>query len=176
MEFEHLKMERIDFTTTSAWKWRLRRTGIGLLLWIYYTYAVMFIIAFIDPTLFEFVGQIAGYKSNHYLLMTTFGFLGSVFDLSRTFVITQNKIDFPVAWYITRPLQGVLMALFIYFAFRAGQLVFFSGGGTEVKEESINVYTLSILAILAGLFAEHSYARLFALAEKLIKPKPEKQP
>jgi hypothetical protein len=171
MEFERLKMERIDFRTQSVWKWRSRRIGIGLLLYFYYAYAVMFIIAFIAPTAFEFAGKIADYRTNHYLLMTTFGFLGSVFDLSRAFVITQNRIDYPVAWYITRPLQGVLMALFLYFAFRAGQLVFFSDGGTEVKEESINVYTLSILAILAGLFAEHSYARLYMLADKIIKPK-----
>jgi len=175
MEFENLKMERIDFTTSSAWRWRFRRIGIGLLLSIYYIYAVMFIVSFISPESFSFANVIAAKQTNHYLLMTTFGFLGSVFALSRAFVITQNKVDFPVAWYITRPLQGVLMALFLYFAFRAGQLVFFSGGGTEVDEKSINVYTLSILAILAGLFAEHSYARLFALAEKLIKPKPDKQ-
>lgn len=179
MEFENLKMERIDFTTSSAWRWGFRRIGIGLLLWLYYSYAVMFIVLLAAPDLFSDVAsnniQPKDLIKNHYLLMTTFGFLGSVFALSRTFVITQNKVDFPVAWYITRPLQGVLMALFLYFAFRAGQLVFFSGGGTEVDEKSINVYTLSILAILAGLFAEHSYARLFALAEKLIKPKPDKQ-
>lgn len=176
MDFELLKMERLDFTSHSVWQWRLRRFGIGVLLFFYYTYAIMFIVAFIDPEAFgsDVFGAIVSNKTNHYLLMTTFGFLGSVFDLSRTFVVTQNKIDYPAAWYITRPLQGVLMALFLYFAFRAGQLVFFSGGGTEVNEEAINVYTLSILAVLAGLFSEHSYARLFALAEKLIKPTPAK--
>jgi len=175
MEFENLKMERIDFTNISRWKWMVRRTGIGLLLFIYYSYALMFVISFIDPELFQLAASISGKQTNHYLLMTTFGFLGSVFALSRTFIITQNKVDYSVAWYITRPLQGVLMALFIYFAFRAGQLVFFSGGGTEVNEESINVYTLSILAILAGLFSEHAYTRLFVLAEKLIKPKTEER-
>lgn len=174
MDIELLRMERIDFTSAPAWHWKLRRFGIGWLLFFYYTYAIMFIVAFIAPESIGFSEQIAGKKTNHYLLMTTFGFLGSIFDLSRTFVITQNRVDYPVVWYVTRPLQGVLMALFLYFAFRAGQLVFFSGGGTEVNEEAINVYTLSILAVLAGLFAEHSYARLFALAEKLIKPKPEK--
>ena len=172
MELENLQMERIDFTNSPPWQWRARRIGIGVLLFFYYTYAIMFIVSFISPEAFELSMEISGKQANHYLLMTTFGFLGSVFALSRTFVITQNKVDFPVAWYITRPLQGVLMALFIYFAFRAGQLVFFSGGGTEVDEKSINVYTLSILAVLAGLFSEHSYARLFALAEKTIKPKP----
>jgi hypothetical protein len=175
MEFEHLKMERTDFTESSHWKWISRRIGIGLLLFVYYLYALMFITSFIDPDLSLIVTQISGRKTNPYLLMTTFGFLGSVFALSRTFIITQNKIDYPVAWYITRPLQGILMALFIYFAFRAGQLVFFSGGGTEVNEQEINVYTLSILAILAGLFSEHAYAYLFALAQKLIKPKPDQQ-
>lgn len=174
MEIELLRLERIDFTRESPWTWRLRRSGIGVLLFFYYTYAIMFVIAFIAPESIGFAGEIAGKKTNHYLLMTTFGFLGSVFDLSRTFVITQNRVDYPVVWYITRPLQGVLMALFLYFAFRAGQLVFFSGGGGEVDEQAINVYTLSILAVLSGLFAEHSYARLFSLAERLIKPRPER--
>lgn len=173
MEFELLRMDRIDFNGLPAWRWALRRVGIGTLLFFYYLYAVMFVMAFIDPKVFGFAEQIASNKTNHYLLMTTFGFLGSVFDLSRVFVVTQNRVDYPVAWYITRPLQGVLMALFLYFAFRAGQLVFFSGGGGTVDENAINVYTLSILAVLAGLFAEHSYARLFALAERLIKPVPE---
>jgi len=109
---------------------------------------------------------------NHYFLMVTFGFLGSIYALTRTFVITQNKIDYPVAWYITRPLQGMLMALFLYFAFQAGQMVFFSSGG-NANTDSINVFTLSILAILAGLFSEHAYSRLYVLADKLIKPKPE---
>ena len=175
MEIELLKMERIDFSKASAWIWRLRRFGIGLLLFLYYSYAVMFVVALIFPEeSFGISQQIAGKQTNHYLLMITFGFLGSIFDLSRTFVITQNRLDYPVVWYITRPLQGVLMALFLYFAFRAGQLAFFSGGGTQIDEAAINVYTLSILAVLAGLFAEHSYARLFSLAEKLIKPKTEK--
>lgn len=174
MEFENLKMERIDFTKVSLWRWRVRRIGIGFLLYFYYSYAVLFVVSYIFPDweLFAVKG-IAGQHENHYLLMTTFGFLGSIYALSRTFVITQNKIDYPVVWYITRPLQGILMALFLYFAFRAGQLVFFSGGGS-VDEKSINVYTLSLLAVLAGLFSEHAYARLFVLAEKVIKPLPRK--
>ena len=177
MEFENLKMERIDFTKTSLWRWRVRRIGIGFLLYFYYSYAALFVVSYIFPDL-DLLGTgavkgIAGQHENHYLLMTTFGFLGSIYALSRTFVITQNKIDYPVVWYITRPLQGILMALFLYFAFRAGQLVFFSGGGS-VDENSINVYTLSLLAVLAGLFSEHAYTRLFVLAEKLIKPMPRK--
>lgn len=60
------------------------------------------------------------------------------------------------------------MAIFIYFAFRAGQLAFYSAGG-EVDEKSINIYTLSILAIVTGMFTEQAYEKLASLANKLFK-------
>jgi len=200
MKFDNLEMERIDFTAFPQWRWRVRRIWIGFLLFFYYLYAIGFLLTFIIPdevsektTPTERHAQAQSYDSaanpdnpdkppnpananywfkNHYFLMVTFGFLGSIYALTRTFVITQNKIDYPVAWYITRPLQGMLMALFLYFAFQAGQMVFFSSGG-NANTDSINVFTLSILAILAGLFSEHAYSRLYVLADKLIKPKPE---
>lgn len=175
MDYEYLKIERTDFTSIPEWKWWLRRGAIGVLLGMYYLYAIFFVMTFIEPKDVASITSVAAHEANHHLLMTTFGFLGSVFALSRTFVITQNRIDFSVAWYITRPLQGVLMALFLYYAFRAGQLAFFSGGGTEIDAKALNIYTLSILAVLSGLFAEHAYARLFVLAEKMLKIKPDKK-
>ncbi len=63
------------------------------------------------------------------------------------------------------------MAIFIYYAFRAGQLVFYSGGDGKVDEEAINVFTLSILAIIAGMFTDHAYERLYSIAESMLKPK-----
>ncbi|HSM97960.1 MAG TPA: hypothetical protein VLS47_03005 [Gallionella sp.] len=112
------------------------------------------------------------------LLMVTFGFIGGVFSISQTFVRTAQKfvdgkpqrIDLPVAWYLTRPLQSALMAIFIYYAFRAGQLVFYSMEGAP-DEKQINVFTLSLLAIIAGAFSEQAFEKLYSVAENILKVK-----
>ncbi|MBI5097034.1 MAG: hypothetical protein HZB32_05260 [Nitrospirae bacterium] len=62
------------------------------------------------------------------------------------------------------------MAVFLYYVFRAGQLVFYSGAGS-VREEEVNVWTISILAILAGAFTEDAYARLSSIAAGFFRPK-----
>ena len=60
------------------------------------------------------------------------------------------------------------MAIFIYLAFLAGQIAFYSGKGDSVNPNEINVYTISLLAIVAGMFTDHAYARLLRVAEKLL--------
>ena len=67
------------------------------------------------------------FPNTHLQLMLLFGALGAVFMITRTFVRTVDKIDLPVVWYLTRPFQGALMAIFIYLAFLAGQIAFYSG-------------------------------------------------
>jgi hypothetical protein len=112
------------------------------------------------------------------LLMVTFGFIGGVFFITRTFVRTTQKQvgdeverkDVSVAWYLTRPLQSALMAIFIYYAFRAGQLVFYSMEGAP-SEEQINVFTLSLIAIIAGAFTEQAFEKLHSIATDLFKVK-----
>lgn len=116
------------------------------------------------------------------LLMVTFGFIGGVFFITRTFVRTSQKIvgdgaerrDVSVAWYLTRPLQSALMAIFIYYAFRAGQLVFYSMEGAP-SEEQINVFTLSLIAIVAGAFSEQAFEKLHSIATGLFKVKNEEE-
>jgi hypothetical protein len=107
-------------------------------------------------------------------LMASFGVLGSLFYMIWAFVRTTNRVDFPVAWYITRPILGALMAWFLYFAAFAGQLVFYSANTSDIaaKAESINIYSLAILAIVAGVFTEHAYEVLRAFAFSLLKSRP----
>lgn len=114
------------------------------------------------------------------LLMVTFGFIGGVFFITRTFVrTTQNQVgdggtierkDVSVSWYLTRPLQSALMAIFIYYAFRAGQLVFYSMEGAPGAEQ-INVYVLSLLAIIAGAFSEQAFEKLHDIASRIFRLK-----
>ena len=108
------------------------------------------------------------FPKTHLQLMLLFGALGAVFMITRTFVRTVDKIDLPVVWYLTRPFQGALMAIFIYLAFLAGQIAFYSGKGDAVNPNEINVYTISLLAIIAGMFTDHAYTRLLRVAERLL--------
>ena len=178
MDISRFRFDPIDFSGISQSRWVFRRTVIGFLLFLYYAYAFLFSfsIASSKPPSPETPGPAttAVFEidlTNHLVLMMTFGFLGGVFFVTRTFVRTRRESDCSVAWYLTRPLQGVLMALFIYYAFRAGQLVFYSGGEGKVDEQAINVFTLSILAIIAGMFTDHAYERLYSIAESMLKPK-----
>jgi len=109
------------------------------------------------------------FPTTHITIMLLFGALGSVFMVTRTFVRTVDKIDLPVVWYLTRPFQGALMSLFIYLTFLAGQIVFYSGKGEAVNPNEINVYTISLLAIVAGMFTDHAYDRLRFIADRLFK-------
>lgn len=109
------------------------------------------------------------FPTTHLTIMLLFGALGSVFMVTRTFVRTVDKIDLPVVWYLTRPFQGALMSLFIYLTFLAGQIVFYSGKGEAVNPNEINVYTISLLAIIAGMFTDHAYDRLHFIADRLFK-------
>jgi hypothetical protein len=179
LDLKELPLEMIDFTERSGWRWVPRRLGIGLLIFFYYVYAACFIMVIIGFLNYLKIPHIFG-MSKHaisdlmqepLMLMSTFGFLGSVFVITRTFVRTANKIDLPASWYVTRPLTGVLLALFIYYAFRAGQLVFYSSGGVEGQENEINVYSLSILAIITGIFAEEAYKALYALGKRVLNIK-----
>lgn len=171
MDIKDLELEIIDFTKTPTWKWIVRRVIIGLFLIVYYVYATVFVLGLAFPK--SSVGiaiHAQAMVESHLAVMLTFGFLGSVFFITRIFVRTVNKKDLPICWYIIRPLKGVLMALFIYYAFRAGQLVFYSGGG-KVDPNAINVYTLSLIAIVAGVFAEEAYTVLYAVAKGIFKIK-----
>lgn len=183
MPDSHLTPERrIDFSNSHNLAWLGRRSFIGLLLFVYYLYAIIFAFSIADPSILAASGSTNKYEGasiqnifalitkKHLLLMMTFGFLGSVFSITKVFLQTGREDDCSVAWYVTRPAQGVLMAIFIYYAFRAGQLVFYSADG-NANEKDINVYTLSLLAILAGMFSDNAYERLYSIANTMIRQK-----
>ena len=211
MDLFELKLELINFSKCSPYRWWLRRTFIGFLLSVYYIYAFMFFFMAAFPNI-DFLGtddipQVTiSSNENHpetkqnnkapkkeeskpdkeavhpLLLIVTFGFIGGVFFITRTFVRTSQKLagdeaerkDVSVAWYMTRPLQSALMAIFIYYAFRAGQLVFYSMEGAP-SEKQINVFTLSLIAIVAGAFSEQAFEKLHEIATNLFKVKKEEE-
>lgn len=205
MDIFRLPIDLIDFNHAPESRWHIRRFFIGFMLFLYYSYAFMFFFMVIFPShapinidiqpppaqmqpaepdknradtelTTEQIPQKKQKTAHPLILMVTFGFIGGVFFITRTFVRTTQKLkkngherfDMAVAWYLTRPLQSALMAVFIYYAFRAGQLVFYSMEGAP-SEQQINVYTLSLLAIVAGAFTEQAFEKLHAIATGLFK-------
>ncbi len=180
MDISNLKLELLDFSEQSSTKWIIRRIFIGFWLFIYYIYAFTFFVGVAIPEskLFTFLSSTE--KIPPLLIMVTFGFIGGVFLITRTYVRTTQKVvngtkqrqDVPIVWYFSRPFQSALMAIFIYYAFRAGQLVFFSGEGVP-GEGQINVYTLSLLAIIAGAFSEQAFEKLHSIASGILNTRTE---
>ena len=182
MKFSSLRPEPIDFSAMPYLLWILRRSTIAVFILIYYMYAfvaVMFQV--FEPEVINKLSTGPNQQSmppaysallrSPTFNMTTFGFLGGIFVITRTFVSSAfRRPDMPFSWYITRPLQAILIALFIYYAFLAGQLVFYSGG-SDPKQEAVNIYAISILAIVAGMFTEQAYLSLKTLSRKLIPSK-----
>lgn len=203
MDFFNLRLELVDFPKKSVYKWNLRRIFIGFILYIYYSYAFFFffMIAFPDKIIPNFFvtsqtnnppNQIDSQQGNQtdkppsksdglkkfppLIVMVTFGFIGSVFFITRTFIRTSRKPnededirkDMVVVWYLTRPMQSILMAAFIYYAFRAGQVVFFDTENSP-KEDQMNIYSLSLLAIITGAFTEQAFDKLQEIATKIFK-------
>lgn len=175
---DDLESRLIDFTDTNGFMWFLRRAGITVLLMFYYMYAVSFGVLMMMPGAAPELAELAAEAAispdgKNVAVMMTFGFMGGVFRITRTYSRTIHRMDMPLSWYVTRPLQAAVMAIFIYFAFRAGQLVFYSGG-QDATAEQVNTYTLSILAIVSGLFTEQAYISLKMISQRLtIRPPKE---
>ena len=164
-------VETIDFSDRKFY-WIFRRFLIGLLLVGYTLYAVAFAVVVLaqggqTQTYVDF-GELPA-TVQHLILMATFGLAGSLYNVTRVFIRTVHKRDYSFSWYITRPTQGILLAVFTYFAFRAGEFVFYNPA-TEASEiftaPDLNVYTLSVLAILTGLFSEQAYDKLLSMVTK----------
>ena len=174
VRIEDIDPRIIDYSSSPIWFWFLRRTGIATIIFLFYTYAIVFVMGTVFPDYFAksisaSVGNI-GPEGKNLVLMITFGFLGGVFAVTRGYMVTVQRSDMPLSWYVTRPLQGMLMAMFIYYAFRAGQLVFYSGDTGAGGATSINVYTLSIIAIVTGLFTENAYKSMQNIARRIRSP------
>lgn len=169
----------IDFSKKTVWHWHIRRIVIGCILAFLYIYAFTALTLIIfDPAAFEMTSNskdktnsaalIKLITQNPTFITAMFAYLGSMFNITRFFVLTSgSQSDMSIAWYITRPFQAVLAGIFLYYVFYAGQLIFFNMSPTE-GEGSVNIYTISILAVLAGMFTEQVYESLQALSKKLI--------
>ena len=180
MKYSSLSPELHDFSSVSLMFWRIRRIVIGLLLMIYSCYVIFVTFCYAinskelleeilkhDPLSLQMIDGYIKLFSQPLIVMISFGLMGGVYTCIRTFVSTaKREFDMPVVWYLTRPLQSVLLAIFIYFAFVAGQVIFYGGSASNIKD--INIFSISLLAILAGMFTEQTYLSLKTISKKVI--------
>lgn len=72
----------------------------------------------------------------------------------------------PLPWFIFRPFLGMIVALAVYVAFRAGQITLSAtpGGG----DTGLNPFVVSFFALIAGLLSERAIEYLVRSGEKLL--------
>jgi hypothetical protein len=100
------------------------------------------------------------------LLVILMGALGSLIHAGTSFgdfVGNRRFFSSWVAWYLLRPVVGVLLALLFYFAVRGG---FFSASS---QTSSVNPYGIAALSGLAGLFSKQATDKLREVFETLFK-------
>lgn len=183
MDINDLKISLIDFSGLSRPHWFFRRFVIGSILFTYMLYAIAFFfqLALPEYDLFEFSSDGTLPPIPDAITVATFGFIGGVFFGARTFIRTTQRradaqlyrFDLPISWYLLRPMLGSLTAIFLYYTILAGQVVFFVTDGTQ-QTESVNIYTISLLAIIAGTFTEEAFAKLYSVAKNAFKVDAEK--
>ncbi|MEM8868401.1 MAG: hypothetical protein AAGC73_09045 [Verrucomicrobiota bacterium] len=174
MDINDFKLGLVDHSHAGGLRWKFRRFGIGTILSFYLMYAVAFFfqLAFPEHDLFELGDGSDTWSIPDAITVATFGFIGGVFFVSRTFIRTTERwsengplrFDLPVSWYLLRPMLGSLTSIFLYYTVLAGQLVFFNNEQTQ-DADSINIYTLSLLAIIAGIFTEEAFEKLHSVAK-----------
>jgi uncharacterized membrane protein len=91
------------------------------------------------------------------------GALGSVLFVTRTYLQQGDERGF--AWYLFRPFLGMITALAVFVAFKAGQLTL--GGVTT--DQPLNPFLLSFVAIISGLLSEQAIERLARIGGNMFR-------
>ena len=92
------------------------------------------------------------------LLALSMGALGSTLYVTGEYFSTDDNK--PFAWYFFRPFLGMITALAVFVAFKAGQLTLAGASPNSGVEMDLNPFLVSFFAVIAGLLSEHAIARL----------------
>lgn len=92
------------------------------------------------------------------LLALSMGALGSTLYVTGEYF--KNSSDRTFAWYFFRPFLGMITALAVFVAFKAGQLTLAGASPNSGVEMDLNPFLVSFFAVIAGLLSEHAIARL----------------
>lgn len=101
------------------------------------------------------------------ILTLVMGCLGTTITVTSQFF--RAPMEKSLVWYMFRPALGVVTALAVYVAFRAGQIGL-SGSGTT---EDLNPFVISFFAVAAGLVSEDAIKQLSRLGRGLFGGKTE---
>lgn len=92
------------------------------------------------------------------LLALAMGALGSTLYVTMEYFRPgPNK---SLAWYLFRPALGMITALAVFVAFKAGQLTLSGVSPNSGAEADLNPFLVSFFAVIAGLLSEHAIDRL----------------
>lgn len=92
------------------------------------------------------------------LLALSMGALGSTLFVTGEYFKNDSNKTF--AWYFFRPFLGMITALAVFVAFKAGQLTLAGSSPNSGVEMDLNPFLVSFFAVIAGLLSEHAIARL----------------
>jgi len=105
------------------------------------------------------------------LLVALGGFLGNMIHITTSFTTYVGSGKFKrswLLWYCLKPFTASALAIGIYFIFRAGFLNMSDGG------QSINLYGLMSISVLAGLFTDKATEKLKEIFEVIFKAKEQR--
>lgn len=94
------------------------------------------------------------------ILTLSMGVFGSTIAVSRSLYDSGTDITPTAQYYLFRPIQGAVMALTIYFLFKAGVLILAVPSATSLASHDLNPFVIAFLGIISGLFAEYAYERV----------------
>lgn len=105
-------------------------------------------------------------------IFVTVQFLGPLRVSSVTRDPMQGMVP-PWPWFIFRPFLGMIVALAVFIAFRAGQI---SLSATPGGDNGINPFVVSFFALIAGLLSEKAIEYLVRSGEKMFGSEPAVKP
>ena len=148
-----LPLKVADYSDWPDWKWYARRAGILLCVLGYVAFTAAFILEVVQPGAVVSMDQLSQVRKeaiangiafgSKLFQMIALGVVGGIFIQTRAFIRTGRKKDYPVAWYLFSPLQGGLLALFLYCVFRAGEKALYTNIGGE---DDMNGYVMGTIA------------------------------
>jgi hypothetical protein len=104
------------------------------------------------------------------ILTLSMGIFGSTIAVSRSLYDPKSDVTPGPHWYLFRPIQGAVMALAVYFLFKAGVLILSAPPSSGVASRDLNPFVIAFLGIISGLFAEYAYQRLEVAAKGIFQP------
>ncbi|MHC4176294.1 MAG: hypothetical protein ACYSWU_02240 [Planctomycetota bacterium] len=107
------------------------------------------------------------------LIVLLVGALGSSVHLTGSFVYYVGRSRFRpkwTMWYLLRPFVGAILAMVVYFVFRAGFLA--GSGGVN----AVNLFGIAGVAGLTGMFSKQAVNQLTEVYNSFFKIDPERDP